>query len=62
MNNHQNARLTFHGRYLLVRRVLEEGLRPAEAAQAMGVSPRTVYKWLRRYRPLEGLMRNATTF
>ena len=50
MNNHKNARLTPHGRALLVRRVLEEGLRPAEAAQAMGVSRRTAYKWLRRYR------------
>ncbi|MAV31747.1 MAG: IS481 family transposase [Cycloclasticus sp.] len=63
MNNHQNARLTFHGRYLLVRRVLEEGLRPAEAAQAMGVSPRTVYKWLRRYREEgeRGLMNRPST-
>jgi len=50
MNNHQNARLTVHGRALLVQRVLEEGLRPAEAAQAMGVSARTVYKWLHRFR------------
>lgn len=54
MNNHKNARLTPHGRALLVRRVTEEGLRPAEAAQAMGVSCRTAYKWLRRYRE-EGL-------
>lgn len=50
MNNHKNARLTFHGRVLLVKRVLVEGLRAAEVAQAMGVSCRTVYKWLRRYR------------
>jgi transposase InsO family protein len=50
MNNHQNARLTVHGRALLVQRVLEEGLRPAEVAQAMGVSTRTVYKWLQRFR------------
>ena len=50
MNNHKNARLTPHGRALLVRRVLEEGLRAAEAAQAMGVSRRTVYKWLQRFR------------
>ena len=57
MNNHKNARLTIHGRVLLVKRVLELGLRPAEAAQAAGVSLRTVYKWLRRYREegLEGL-------
>jgi transposase InsO family protein len=50
MNNHQNARLTVHGRALLVQRVFEEGLRPAEVAQAMGVSTRTVYKWLHRFR------------
>ena len=49
MNNHKNARLTVHGRALLVQRVLEEGLRPAEVAHAMGVSARTVYKWLRRF-------------
>ena len=49
MNNHKNARLTFHGRLILVKRVIEDGLRPREAAQAMGVSPRTAYKWLRRY-------------
>lgn len=54
MNNHKNARLTVHGRVLLVKRVLEEGLRPREVAQAAGVSPRTVYKWLHRYRE-EGL-------
>lgn len=50
MNTHKNARLTFHGRALLVRRIVEDGLRPIEAAQAMGVSARTAYKWLRRYR------------
>lgn len=50
MNNHKNARLTVHGRLLLVRRVIDEGLRPEEAAQAAGVSLRTVYKWLKRYR------------
>ena len=49
MNSHKNARLTPHGRALLVRRILEHGLRPAEAAQAMGVSVRTAYKWLRRF-------------
>lgn len=50
MNTHKNARLTSHGRALLVRRVIDEGLRPAEVAQAQGVSVRTVYKWVRRYR------------
>lgn len=53
MNTHKNARLTVHGRVLLVDRILRQGLRPEEAAQAMGVSVRTAYKWLARYR-LEG--------
>lgn len=50
MNSHKNARLSLHGRALLVRRVLEHGLRPQEVAQAQGVSVRTVYKWLKRFR------------
>lgn len=50
MNNHKNARLTVHGRALLVNRVVEQGIRPAEAAKASGVSLRTAYKWLARYR------------
>ncbi|MEN4902899.1 leucine zipper domain-containing protein, partial [Luteimonas sp. TWI1437] len=50
MNLHKHARLTPHGRALLVRRVLQEGLRVVEAAQACGVSPRTAYKWLDRFR------------
>jgi transposase InsO family protein len=49
VNNHKNARLTIHGRTLLVQRILEQGLRPEEAAQAAGVSVRTAYKWLKRY-------------
>ena len=49
MNSHQHARLTPYGRALLVRRMLEEGLRAEEAAQAAGVSVRTAYKWCRRY-------------
>ncbi|WP_354671187.1 leucine zipper domain-containing protein [Thiohalobacter sp. IOR34] len=50
MNIHKNARLTPRGRELLVRRNPEEGLRPVETAQACGVSVRTTYKWLKRYR------------
>jgi transposase len=49
MNLHKNARLTPRGRALLVQRMLQ-GLRVKEAAQAAGVSVRTAYKWLRRYR------------
>ena len=50
MNIHKNARLTPKGREILVRRMLEEGLRVEEAAQASGVSVRTACKWRARYR------------
>ena len=50
---HSNARLTVHARRLLVRRVLEGRWPAVRAAEAMGVSRATAYKWLRRYR-LEG--------
>jgi transposase InsO family protein len=45
---HANARLTIHGRFLLVRRVLS-GHKPGEVAKQLGVSRQTVYKWVRRY-------------
>ena len=38
----------------MVRRILEEGWRPAEAADAAGVSERTAYKWLERHRSGQG--------
>jgi len=50
VNIHKHARLTPAGRALLVRRVVEEGQSPASVALAAGVSRRTVYKWLERYR------------
>ena len=46
---HQNAKLTPAGRALLVKRVLEEEHTPGEVSRALGVSRRTVYKWLARY-------------
>lgn len=56
MNLHKNARLSPHSRALLVQRI-QNGLSPAEAARAVGVSTRTAYKWLRRFRQegVEGL-------
>jgi transposase len=54
MNSHKHARLTAKGRALLVRRVLEEGWKVAAAAEAAGVSGRTAYKWLARFK-FEGL-------
>ena len=49
MNVHKNARLTPSGRVLLVQRI-ESGWRIGEAAAASGVSVRTAYEWLGRYR------------
>ena len=50
MNIHKNARMTVHGRALLLSRILNERWRVADAAEAAGVSQRTAYKWLARYR------------
>jgi transposase InsO family protein len=50
MNNpHQNARTTVFSRALMVQRV-KEGKKVAQVAAELGVSRRTVYKWLARYR------------
>src|SRR5829696_7846760 len=53
MNLHQNARLTPHGREWIVRQAAS-GQTPKAIATAVGVCPRTVRKWLKRYRE-EGL-------
>jgi transposase InsO family protein len=53
MNVHQNARLTPRGRERIVRQV-ESGETPEAVAEAVGVCPRTVRKWVDRYRR-EGL-------
>jgi transposase-like protein len=53
MNVHKNARLTRHGRERIVRQV-ESGQTPEAVAEAAGVCPRTVRKWVDRYRR-EGL-------
>lgn len=47
---HRTAKLTPFGRRLLVDRILIEGWPPAIAAEQVGVSRATAYKWLRRYR------------
>ena len=49
MNMHKNARLTPSGRVLLVERI-EGGWTVKRAATAAGVSDRTAYRWLGRYR------------
>ncbi|HVL34861.1 MAG TPA: IS481 family transposase [Burkholderiales bacterium] len=50
MNVHKNARLTPFGRERFVKQVLERLLTPAAASAAAGVSLRTIYKWLSRFR------------
>jgi transposase InsO family protein len=50
MKLHGNARTCLHGRRLIVERVLEQGWTLAAAAEAAGVSVRTVSKWLARFR------------
>lgn len=54
MNSHKHARLTPAGRALLVDRVLNQGWTVAAAAEAVGVSCRSGFKWLARFKA-EGL-------
>src|SRR2546425_10862625 len=49
MKLHGNAKTCPHSRLLLCRRVLEQGCSRAQAAEAAGVSERTVGKWIGRY-------------
>jgi transposase len=50
MKLHGNARTCPNSRRLLVTRVCELGWSVAAAAEAAGVTERTVYRWLRRWR------------
>lgn len=50
MNIHKNARTTPRSRAMLIHRVLVERWPVAEVALSFGVSERTVYKWLARFR------------
>ena len=54
MTLHPNARLTPFARELMVERVLRLGWAPADAAQAAGVSVRTLWRWVRRAREAGG--------
>jgi transposase len=47
--SHRNARLTVHGRRLLIARVAS-GRPVAHVAAEMGISRATGYKWVRRFR------------
>jgi transposase InsO family protein len=47
---HRNAKTTPAMRALIIHRIRQEAWPPVQAATAAGVSVRTTYKWLRRYR------------
>ena len=53
MKLHRNAALSWNGRRLLARRVVEDGWTVSAAAEAAGVSARCARKWISRFR-LEG--------
>lgn len=57
MNTHKNAPLTPKGREAMVRSVLEGGLSKADAAYQFNTTPKTVAKWVDRFRAagVEGL-------
>ena len=46
---HRNARLTVHGRRLLVQRVRVEGMPVAHVAKAMGISRQCAHRWVARW-------------
>ncbi len=47
--SHRNARLTLHGRRLLVARVRDEGMPIAHVARAMGISRQCAHRWVARF-------------
>jgi transposase InsO family protein len=57
MNTHKNALLTPKGREAMVRSVVEGGLSKAAAARQFNTTPKTVAKWVERFRVdgVEGL-------
>jgi transposase InsO family protein len=57
MKLHGNARTCPNSRRLLIERVIDEGWSVSDAAAAAGISERTVYRWLGRWRKdgVEGL-------
>lgn len=50
MKTHRSAKTNVYQRQLLIRRVRQQGWTPRQAAEAAGVSVRTVAKWLTRSR------------
>ena len=50
MNTHNNARLTPKGREDMVRAVVDRGFSRAEAARQFNTTPKTVAKWVARFK------------
>jgi transposase InsO family protein len=48
--SHANARLTVHGRRLLIDRIMFHGRKPAHVAAELGISRQCAYRWVRRFR------------
>ena len=46
---HRNARLTFHGRLLLVQRVRDQNMPISHVAKAMGISRQCAHRWVTRF-------------
>src|SRR4029079_1500152 len=46
---HRNARLTVHGRRLLVERIRGQGQAVAHVAKAMGISRQCAHRWVARF-------------
>ena len=61
MQVHGNAKLVPSSRLLLVRRVLEEAWKVADVASAMGISERTAYRWLARFRAGDQLLADRSS-
>jgi transposase-like protein len=57
MDTHKNASLTPKGREVMVRAVVDDGLSKAAAARQFHTSPKTVGKWIKRFKEegIEGL-------
>jgi len=47
---HANARLNFHGRCLLVSRIIDDGRPVAHVAKELGVSRQCAHRWVNRFR------------
>lgn len=48
--SHANARLNFHGRCLLVSRVIDDGRPVAHVAKELGVSRQCAHRWVNRFK------------